>query len=267
MKRALVLILSVIMIIGLYGCEKKDYVANMNLQSLNIKGDVMSVKMETVSGFTGETITGDLLDMGFRFSGSREIEFNEEGMVTKLRDFTIDEALQRETMFTYDKNNMIISRLENFYSFGNFSRGLELRFETENGRVVIEDNTQTGSFFDPDEPENAVYIRYELDENNLTVKSFSYAEGMITEVVDQTEYDEGGYIIKLTYFDGDEITGGWNIQYDEDHNMLQSTMKMRDEVIIYDYEYNFDDEDNWVERRVYRGADHKFTTYRTIDYK
>lgn len=267
MKRVLVLILSVIMIIGLYGCESKNYATGMSLQSLNIKGDVLSVKMETFSGFTGEAASGSLLDMGFRFEGNRELEFNEEGMVTNLRDFTTDDTLRIETMFSYDKDNMMVSRLENYYAFGNPSGGIELRFETEDGQVIIENNTQTVSVYVPDESEKIGYLKYEFNENKQIIKTIRYAEGMASEVYDQTEYDEDGYIIKLTYFIEDEISGELSIQYDENHNMLQLTRKSGDEIIIYDYEYAFDDEDNWIEQRIYRGADHKFTTIRTIDYK
>lgn len=267
MKKIMMLCMVFIMMLSLVACEGDGVINGMSLEGLNLKGDVASVKTEMFSGFSRKAVNEVFFDMGYMYSGNREIVFNENGLVDRYSDFTKDGQLQHEQYFFYDDLDRIDQLTSNYYAFGELSSEEITEFDKIDGVLNIEDNTLKSKIINGETEEVLGYLTYELDDQGRYIKSSYHDDGVSKEVYNSIEYNEFGYISNTKYYDDDTIMSETSLEYDESFNMIKVVMTRASEVIEYTIEYTFDDQENWIEQKIFRGEDHKYTIKRTIDYR
>lgn len=268
MNRYLVLIV-VISIIFMVGCNSDELNPGFNLGTLNLNGQVKSIEMHAESGFSGELISVSLHEMGFRYDGHVKMMFDNDGMmVEEIRSRTNGDVFY-ESVYTYDDHHLLTQMDEVHIGLNEDKRYFKTVYDQNNsGDAVIEDHSQRAKHIEVTDVERDTGMSLELtyDDQNRLIETYSKVQGKEAELHSSRSYNEEGLIEALSYYIEDEVTATVSFAYDGNKNMASMTVTNRGNDVVYTFEYLLDDQSNWIEQKVFLYDEHKYTVKRTIEY-
>lgn len=238
--------------------EKNSVVnSKTDWQFYNHTGKIKSVTETTryilyEAGF--EDQTGDI-------SGSKTIEFNKDGNVTSIISRGTEMVFLNEVKNEYDKNKFTV-KAEVYDEFGGLKEFSKYEYD-EKGFLVKKNN------FNRDE-NLTDYIIFTNDENGNALKQqqFRASDNHLVFTV-TCKYDDNSRLAEVVYDNPDqEMYLQKNCYYDESGNLTGYETRDKDQLVpeMHKYEYEYDEQRNWISRTEYRNDRKTYFTVRKIVY-
>lgn len=288
-----------LLLLAFYISCSSSSVRQNDLSDLNLNGKVKSYKVLTykVNSMFGEVIKGEN-----RGDDYEQFIFNEEGNVTENNGYKLKGDLKYKTKFKYNKNNNLIERVS-YLRDGSAYRGALLYYDSLGNMIkVIPKANLEGSKFSPatycyyDENNNciedqSIYLPkvtsdtervvsktlYSYDENGNETTMKYYPDGKDLFITYKSKYDSKNRKTESsTYFSRDDGKLGSTTKYE--YNQYNDIVKEKElqfdyssenvEVSKYEkeYKYKYDNQNNWIEKIVFREDEPLYLEERIIEY-
>jgi YD repeat-containing protein len=253
----------------LVGCNSENNSIENDLKEDNLKGEVVLVKYTTIDPGNVSLSEGFSLkifnEMGMetkyfvgqpsKFFSLYESIYNNDRLVLLKKSFNWGRGLDNaETKYSYDP----IGKLE---SHTDQSESTKYSYN-EDGKLIKEvssmdvlsstkeyfysDGKKDSTFFTLNNGGKVTYRTEKFGVNNSTWRSFS-SEKTLTDIIYLSNNEKGDCVEKLYE------------EYDSKGNKIKTTTTK--------YEYNYDENGNWIQKRTIEEGKLKDTEYRTIVYK
>lgn len=256
MKKALLLTAVVSLVTLMVGCSSKR---PSELSELRLQGDIVSFEQE-FHPETDEYAYADLFFHRLNIQKNCEVVFDDNGYITSITNF-FDNDYETEFEYRYDKNGFILEYTID--STGDFE--LEAEFDSEDDVAILEDGVLEG-------------------------EAERLSGGEEIEMAFEYTYDEEGYIIKEEMEDDTVYAHRTRYTYDDDRHLTKMKTKYEDNTEVhefeyeegvlvsyvleddfreleYEFEYEYDDQNNWIEMKVYIDDDYVGYVEREYEYK
>lgn len=257
--KKLLFLLSIVLV----GCNN----TTTDWDNYQLKGNVEFVKLSFYDADSkfGEIVKGDL-----DYLGITTIEFNESGYITSTSEYYEDGDLYSKDIYSY-KNDKLDNVIK-YDSKGDLSYKTIYNWDADNLQSVIhynEDGEET--FKSISEYENGNLKSYSYYRNGELVSKEIITKNNGDYVLESVSYDKDGkeigtiinewknkQIVKRRFISDEE--NSYSIFHNEkglaikseNCYVTQNAIYTSEEGIYY-YEYEFDDNDNWIKCIVYKG--------------
>jgi len=268
-----------------WSCKEKQTIKT-DAQNLNLKGNVKSVS--TISYYaidvdgnisTGErgrknswekdkltlfNVNGNVTEIQFfdsydKPTGKREVNYDEVGRAVVEISYDASGEIDFRRTFTLDvKGNRIEER--NYDSLGNLQFRSTSTFDSKGNEVE-------SIWYNPDGTTDCLWVS-EFDKNGNRVKMTRYDQDGGVEVIFAFTYGERGRIVEESELKPDgALLRKKTFDCDENCHVIEEVIVEKDGTVAkWKYDYELDDNNNWVKRIEYHNGIPKFVVVRTIEY-
>lgn len=255
--KKLFLIMAVLLM--LVGCNQQaeNY---LSFEGLGLKGDVVSIESEMTSAFSGELQNTMYFDMNMKIVPNYKMTF-EDGKLVALKEKTPSGAYLSEKEFVYTNGNLdqIVHNFEGYGGDDNLTMDFRL---DEDGDILLEDNVQTVDFLVDGKKTGSSYKVEYKDGQRVHIGMFNNGEGIVQE--EESTFKNGLLSSVIYTLDGRETEITFKYQ---DNQMIRMNITYSGVEEIYTFDYEYDDQGNWITQNVYFNEELKSIVTRTIEYK
>ncbi|MBN2794158.1 MAG: hypothetical protein JXR88_02035 [Clostridia bacterium] len=256
MKKLLVLILTVFFLVG---CNQKieDY---MSVEGLGLKGDVVSIKGELTSAFSGKVESMEYFDMNMKIVPNYEIKF-ENGLLKSTNEL-LPSGLSITTK-DYVYNNGNIDLIEMYYEGYGGDDHVTMDFDLDDkGNINLVDDTQKVSFLvDGKKVGSSYHVKFKEGER-VNIEQFNNGEGIVLD--EEYQFENGKLSQYKVTFEHKEFVITFKYQNDVMIEMVKSYSGVEE---IYTFDYEYDETGNWIKQNIYFNNELKYILNRDIQYK
>ncbi len=270
-------------LLALAACQKEETVVKNDWSADALSGRVASYRIVNYLAALdlGEIYPSDVIgaegrivynEQGFRTeefwrfndaTSRKEYRYDDKNNCVELLTFTPENAIDERGVFVYDNAGVL---QEEIYYNANNEQVAKLQYAFDDAGNLVE------------------YFEYAPDGTLESSQKSSYDDGL--EIERYTYYYEGGntMVTKLEnvydkarnltegvlYDDAKNVLGRWIYTYDEHRNLLSEECYDAENLLAEKrtYTYKYDEQDNWVERITFDGADNepRVITQRQFEY-
>lgn len=218
---------------------------------------------------------------GSQYSKIENIYVNQR--LKEKKQYGTSGKLKSKTIFNYDSLGNIIE--EQHYNNQTLSYTMLFEYDDDNHKILEKQTDREGKIISEtkynykdgnlvetiayDGEGNEQYLEaksYDKNGNILKSKVKDYVMGL--ETAEDAEYDDFNRMRVSNHFSNDDLMMTTEMNYDEANNLLiQTRMAFADgRLQKKDYSYTFDDQKNWIKKKIIIDDQEAFEIVRTIKY-
>lgn len=265
MKKILIIALSMALLLA--GCTGDSPKSDMNnseysLDLQNIKGNVSHIKQRCYEKNEEDIKYISYYEMGYYSSANFDADYDEFGNPLSITEYpTFVDYPEVTWKSEFDANNILRVFTAEFGA--NYSTRTE--YETKDGLVVIKDGVSHGRRFVTNNGEEEEFegARTYYDKD---FRVTHYMTGDDNNIPALYEYNAKGYVKACNWSEGTEITQKATFTYNDKNYMDTLVIDYMTSKDHFNFEYEYDEQGNWIKQFVYLEGKHYATTIREYTY-
>lgn len=258
MKKIILVFMTCFILVGC-SSNKPSY---MSQERLKIQGDVDSLEYHMFDE-DGQEIDMDIYFEGYNISFPSEMEILENGLFIEYED--LDGYYSGTSTYIYDKKGYLLHETyENNYD--NSYNVYDYISDQKDDMAVVEDNLVEGECeVEGTDGDDEFDVEYIYDEDGRLLETTDFNSEGDQDLKLKFYYDDEDNIKKYKFYSGTSLSYTVKFEY-EDGLMVYYEYEEDGITTTYEFDYEFDEEGNWIEAELTVDDDYEYTIEREIDY-
>lgn len=263
-------ILLMLLVFLLVGCQNTETNPNeYSAYMLNIKGDVESLSEKIYDIHTGEQVNFEVFEMGYYSSSNYTCQFDEKGNPLEIIELTPEGEEIVTWLSEFDDNNRIKRFTAIFAGMEEFS---ETAFEQgTDDNVIINNNIVRGiqrTIYKNDVIAETL-VTSTFDDSGRVVRVSNDVEVDGLEGYPLYDYNKDGRISDVYWYSEGEKDCHVMIKYNDEGYMsnYRYIINPMNEIELLEFDYNYDEEGNWIEQKITVDGEDMYVVKRTYEYR